>query len=54
MVAQGLTGSFSTALQKLILQYAGERNLVRATALTASKVLSLPPCPSLKEKQPRP
>jgi hypothetical protein len=35
MVEQGLAGSFSTALQKLILQYAGEQNLVRATALTA-------------------
>ncbi|MEO8902185.1 MAG: hypothetical protein ABI488_09910 [Polyangiaceae bacterium] len=34
MVTQGLTGSFSTALQKLILQYVGEQNLVRATAMT--------------------
>jgi len=35
MVQQGLSGTFSRALQKLILQYAGEQNLVRATALTA-------------------
>lgn len=35
MVAQGLTGSFSTALQRLILQYAGEQNLVRVTAMTS-------------------
>ncbi|MEO6602421.1 MAG: hypothetical protein ABIQ16_21245, partial [Polyangiaceae bacterium] len=34
MVTQGLTGSFSTALQKLILKYVGEQNLVRATAMT--------------------
>jgi hypothetical protein len=37
MVAQGLGGSFSTALQKLILQYAGEQNLVRATALSVGQ-----------------
>jgi hypothetical protein len=36
MVAQGLGGSFSTAVQKLILQYAGEQNLVRATAMTSA------------------
>lgn len=36
MVSQGLSGSFSTALQKLILQYAGEQNLVRATAMTTA------------------
>ncbi len=35
MVSQGLSGSFSTALQKLILQYAGEQNLVRATAMSS-------------------
>ena len=35
MVAQGLTGTFGTALAKLILQYAGEQNLVRATAMTS-------------------
>jgi len=35
MVAQGLAGSFSTAIQKLILQYAGEQNLVRVTAMTS-------------------
>jgi hypothetical protein len=33
---QGLAGSFSMALQKLILQYAGEQNLVRVTALSES------------------
>ena len=36
MVSQGLNGSFSTAVQKLILQYAGEQNLVRATAMTSA------------------
>jgi len=36
MVTQGLNGSFSTALQKLILQYAGEQNLVRATAMAST------------------
>ena len=35
MVTQGLTGSFSTAIQELILQYAGEQNLVRVTAMTS-------------------
>jgi hypothetical protein len=36
MVTQGLSGSFSTAVQKLILKYAGEQNLVRATGMTAA------------------
>jgi len=40
MVAQGLTGAFSTALQKLILQYAGEQNLVRVTAMTSEMLAS--------------
>ena len=35
MVAQGLAGTFSSAMQKLILQYAGEQNLVRVTAMTS-------------------
>lgn len=35
MVKQGLTGTFAAALEKLILQYAGEQNLVRATAMTS-------------------
>jgi hypothetical protein len=35
MVAQGLAGTFSTAIQKLILQYAGEQNLARVTAMTS-------------------
>ena len=35
IVAQGLVGTFSTAIQKLILQYAGEQNLVRVTAMTS-------------------
>ena len=36
MAAQGLGGAFCKAVQALILRYAGEANLVRATALTAS------------------
>jgi hypothetical protein len=36
MVTQGLTGSFSTAVKNLILQNAGEQNLVRATALSSA------------------
>jgi hypothetical protein len=36
MVAEGLGGAFSKAVQALILRYAGESNLVRATGLTSA------------------
>ena len=36
MAAQGLGGAFSKAVQALVLRYAGETNLVRATGMTAA------------------
>jgi hypothetical protein len=36
MAAQGLGGAFSKAVQALILRYAGESNLVRATGMTSA------------------